>query len=147
MYADFHLHKIHLLSMYVEEAVVVSGPRNTVHTPPEGWVRAKKICITFDTNFSRYLPRGTIIDGSWKCRMGAFCTIAKISGEMPKKALKTGQNGVKNFLGPHTYWIITFLAFFYFQFFLILVLYRSSILWKLVLKTGSYKYQNEKYWK
>ena len=117
------------------------------HTPPEGWVRAKKFCITFETNFSRYLPRGTIIDGSWKCRMGAFCTIAKISGEMPKKALKTGQNGVKNFLGPHTYWIITFLAFFYFQFFLILVLYRSSILWKLVLKTGSYKYQNEKYWK
>ena len=117
------------------------------HTPPEGWVRAKKFCITFDTNFGRYLPRGTIIDGSRKCRMGAFCTIAKISGEMPKKALKTGQNGVKIFLGPHTYWIITFLAFFYFQFFLILVLYRSSILWKLVLKTGSYKYQNEKYWK
>ena len=89
----------------------------TVHTPPEGWVRAKIFCITFDTNFSCYLPRGTIIDGSRKCRMGAFCTIAKISGEMPKKALKTGQNGVKNFLGPHTYWIITFLAFFYFQYF------------------------------
>ena len=58
--------------------------------------------ITFDTNFGRYLPRGTIIDGSWKCRMGAFCTIAKISGEMPKKGLKTGRNGVKFFLGPHT---------------------------------------------
>ena len=69
------------------------------HTPPEGWVRAKKFCITFDTNFGRYLPRGTIIDGSWKCRMGAFCTIAKISGEMPKKGFKTGQNGVKFFLG------------------------------------------------
>ena len=27
------------------------------------------------------------------------------------------------------------------------MLYRSSILWKLVLKTGSYKYQNEKYLK
>ena len=46
--------------------------------------------ITFDTNFGRYLPRGTIIDGSRKCRIGAFCTIAKISGEMPKKGLKTG---------------------------------------------------------
>ena len=73
---------------------------STVHTPPEGSVRAKKKYITFDTNFGRYLPRGTIIDGSRKCRMGAFCTIAKISGEMPKKGLKTGQNGVKFFLGP-----------------------------------------------
>jgi len=36
------------------------------------------------------------------CRIGAFCTIAKNSGEMPKKGLKTGQNGVKFFLGPHT---------------------------------------------
>ena len=72
------------------------------HTPPEGSVRAKKFFITFDTNFERYLPRGTIIDGSRKCRIGAFCTIAKISGEMPKKGLKTGRNGVKFFLGPHT---------------------------------------------
>ena len=32
--------------------------------------------------------------------MGAFCTIAKISGEMPKKGLKTGKNGIKFFLGP-----------------------------------------------
>ena len=55
------------------------------HTPPEGWVRAKKKYITFDTNFGRYLPRGTIIDGSLKCRIRAFCTIAKISGEIPKK--------------------------------------------------------------
>ena len=58
--------------------------------------------ITFDTNFGRYLPRGTIIDGSRKCRMGAFGTIAKISREMPKKGLKTGQNGVKFVFGPHT---------------------------------------------
>ena len=58
------------------------------HTPPEGGVRTKKLI--------------TLIDGSQKCRMGAFCTIAKISGEMPKKGLKTGQNGVKIFLGPHT---------------------------------------------
>ena len=65
-------------------------------------VRAKKKYITFDTNFGHYLPRGTMIDGSRKCRMGAFCTIEKISGEMPKKGLKTGQNGVKFFLGPHT---------------------------------------------
>ena len=73
-----------------------------LHTPPEGSVRAKKKYITFDTNFGRYLPRGTMIDGSRKCRMGAFCTIAKISGEMPKKGLKTGQNGVKFVFGPHT---------------------------------------------
>merc|ERR1739836_187603 len=72
------------------------------HTPPEGSVRAKKFFITFDTNFERYLPRGTIIDGSRKCRIGAFCTIAKISGEMPKKGLKTGRNSVKFFLGPYT---------------------------------------------
>ena len=52
------------------------------HTPPEGWVRANKILITFDTNFDHYLPRGTIIDGSQKCRIRAFCTIAKISGEI-----------------------------------------------------------------
>ena len=45
------------------------------HTPPEGGVRTKKCYITFDTIFGRYLPRGTIIDGSQKCRMGAFCTI------------------------------------------------------------------------
>ena len=50
----------------------------TLHTPPEGWVREKKFCITFDTNFSRYLPRELIIDGSRKCRMGAFCTIAQL---------------------------------------------------------------------
>ena len=90
---------------------------NITHTPPEGWVRAKKCYITFDTNFGRYLPRGTIIDGSRKCRIRAFCTIAKISGEMPKKGLKTGRNGVKFFLGPHTCWIITFVAIFYFQYF------------------------------
>ena len=53
--------------------------------------------ITFDTNFGRFLPRGTIIDRSLKCRIGAFCTIAKISGEMLKKGLKTGQNVVKLF--------------------------------------------------
>ena len=67
------------------------------HTPPEGGVRTKKCYITFDTIFGRYLPRGTIIDGSRKCRMGAFCTIAKNSGEMLKKGLKTGQNGVNFF--------------------------------------------------
>ena len=67
------------------------------HTPPEGSVRAKKIFITFDTNFGCYLPRGTIIEGSRKCRIGAFCTIAKISVEMQKKGLKTGQNCVKFF--------------------------------------------------
>ena len=72
------------------------------HTPPEGSVRAKKKYINFETNFERYLPRGTIIDGSQKCRMGAFCTIAQISGEMPKKVLKTGRNGVKFFSGPLT---------------------------------------------
>ena len=67
------------------------------HTPPEGGVRTKKCYITFDTIFGRYLPRGTLIDGSQKCRMGAFCTIAKYSGEMSKKGLKTGQNGVNVF--------------------------------------------------
>ena len=82
--------------LFAEQLIIVFRK----HTPPEEWVRAKKFCITFDTNFSRYLPRGTIIDGSRKCRIGAFCTIAKISGEMPKKGLKTGQNGVKFFWGP-----------------------------------------------
>ena len=71
-------------------------PASVSHSP---WrmSKGKKKCITFDTNFDRYLPRGTIIDGSWKYRIGAFCTIAKISGEMPKKGLKTGQNCVKFF--------------------------------------------------
>ena len=91
--------------------------KDLVHTPPEGWVRAKKKYITFDTNFGCYLPRGTINNGSRKCRIRAFCTIAKISGEMPKKGLKTGQNGVKFFFDPHTCWILTFVAFFYFQYF------------------------------
>ena len=68
------------------------------HTPPEVGVRARKFFITFDTNFGRYLPRGSIICGSQKCRIGAFCTIAKNSGEMPKKGLKTGQKGAKFFL-------------------------------------------------
>ena len=56
-------------------------------------------------NVGRYLPRGTNIDGSWKCWMGAFCTSAKNSGEMtemPKKGLKRGQNGVKKYFSPHT---------------------------------------------
>ena len=69
----------------------------TYHTPPEGGVRTKKFCITFDTIFGRYLPRGTKICVSRKCRMGAFCTIAKNSGEILKKGLKTGQNGVNFF--------------------------------------------------
>ena len=72
------------------------------HTPPEVGVRVRKFFITFDTNFGRYLPRGTIIEGSRKCRIGAFCTIEKNSGEKPKKGLKTGQNGVKFFFSPHT---------------------------------------------
>ena len=87
------------------------------HTSPDGWVRAKKMYITFDTNFGPYLPRGTIIDGSLKCRIGAFCTIAKNWGEMPKKGLKTGQNGVKFLFSLHTCWISTFVAIFYFQYF------------------------------
>ena len=29
-------------------------------------------------------------------------SIAKVLGETPKKGLKTGQNGVKFFSGPHT---------------------------------------------
>ena len=81
------------------EAVTSESRHKHDHTPPEGSVRAKKKYITFETNFARYLPRGTMIDGSRKCRMGmgAFCTIAKISGEMPKKGLKTCQNCVKFF--------------------------------------------------
>merc|ERR1712218_578245 len=71
--------------------------QNPLHTPPEGGVRTKKCYITFDTIFGRYLPRGTIIDGSQKCRMGAFCTFAKNAGEMLKKGFKTGRNGVKFF--------------------------------------------------
>ena len=39
------------------------------HTPPEGGVRTKKCYMTFDTIFGHYLPRGTLIDGSQKCRM------------------------------------------------------------------------------
>ena len=77
--------------------------RRPLHTPPKGGVRTKNFCITFDTIFGRYLPRGTNIGGSRKCRMGAFCTIAKNSGEMSKKGLKTGQNGVNFFFNPHTY--------------------------------------------
>ena len=77
--------------------------RQVSHTPPEVGVRARKFFITFDINFGRYLPRGTIIYGSRKCRIGASCTIAKNSGEMPKKGLKTGQNGVKYFFSPHTF--------------------------------------------
>ena len=49
--------------------------------------------------------------------MGAFCTNAKNSGEMSKKGLKTGRNGVKFFWGPHTCSIITFVAFFIFNIF------------------------------
>ena len=59
--------------------------------------KGEKKYITFDTNFRRYLPGGTKIDGSQKRRIGAFCTIAKNSGEMPKKGFKTGQNGAKFF--------------------------------------------------
>ena len=104
-------------TLFQSYTLPILHPSNSTHTPPQGWVRAKKFCITFDTNFGHYLPRGTIIDGSLKCWIRAFCTIAKISGEMPKKGLKTGQNGVKFFFDPHTCWILTFVAFFYFQYF------------------------------
>ena len=110
------------------------------HTPPEGGVRTKKCYITFDTIFGRYLPRGTIIDGSRKCRMGAFCTIAKNSGEMLKKGLKTGQNGVNIFFQPSHKLKNNICNIFLFSRLILLVLYRSSfwtILWKLVRKTGS----------
>ena len=40
-----------------------------------------------------------------------------LSGEMSKKGLKTGRNGVKFFWGPHTCSIITFVAFFIFNIF------------------------------
>ena len=87
------------------------------HTPPEGGVRTKKCYITFDTIFGRYLPRGTIIDGSRKCRMGAFCTIAKISGEMPKKGLKTRPKWYQIFLGPSHMFNNNIYGIFYFQYF------------------------------
>ena len=64
---------------------------HTSHTPPEGGVRTKKCYITFDTICGRYLPRGTLIDGSQKCRMGAFSTIAKYLGEMSKYWPKMGK--------------------------------------------------------
>ena len=68
--------------------------------------------------FDSYLPRGTLIDGSQKCRMGAFCTIAKNSGEMLKKRLKNRPKWCQNFFfGPQACWIITFVTFFYFQYF------------------------------
>ena len=85
---------LYCLQMNIPAAVC---GRCSAHTPPEGGVRTKKCYITFDTIFGRYLPRGTLIDGSQKCRMGAFCTIAKYSGEMLKKGLKTGQNAVNFF--------------------------------------------------
>ena len=78
--------------------------------------KGEKKCITLDTNFGHYLPGGTKIDESRKCRIRAFCTIAKNSGEMPQKGLKTGKNGVKFFLSPHTCGKITFVAIFYFQY-------------------------------
>merc|ERR1712218_307120 len=103
---------------------------NLSHTPPEGSVRAKKKYITFDTNFGLYLPRGTMIDGSRKCRMGAFCTIAKISGEMPKKGLKTGQNGVNFLGGPSPMLNKNICGIFLFSTFFILALYRLDRLVK-----------------
>ena len=80
------------------------------HSP---WRRCKDQKILH--NF--WHSRGTKIDGSWKCRMGAFCTIATNLGEMSKKGLKTGKNGVKFFFRPHTSWLIAFVTFFYFQYF------------------------------
>ena len=77
----------------------------------------EKSYITFDTIVGRYLPRGTLTDGSRKCRMGAFCTIAKYSGEMLKKGLKTGQNGVKFFLGHSHMFSNNICGIFYFQYF------------------------------
>ena len=91
---------LHLIIILNDTKICVLG-RLLGHTPPEGGVRTKKFCITFDTIFGRYLPRGTKIGGSRKCRMGAFCTIVTNSGEILKKALKTGQNGVKCFFSPH----------------------------------------------
>ena len=80
---------LHLIIILNDTKICVLG-RLLGHTPPEGGVRTKKFCITFDTIFGRYLPRGTKIGGSRKCRMGAFCTIAKNSCEILKKGLKTG---------------------------------------------------------
>ena len=88
--------------------------------------------ITFYIIFGSYLPRGTLIDGSQKCRMGAFCTIAKYSGEMSKKGLKTGQNGVNFFVSPHTMLNNNISG-------------KELTSTKLFKKRGSVKHQNEKY--
>ena len=71
------------------------------HTPPEGWVRAKKFFITSNTTFWSYLPRGTKFGVSRKCGIGAFCTIAKNSGEIWKKCPKKGKIGFKFFSHPN----------------------------------------------
>ena len=54
----------------------------TVHTSFEESSRAKKFYITFDLIFWCYLPSRSIFRGSQKWRMGKFCTIVKISGEI-----------------------------------------------------------------
>ena len=99
-----------------------------LRTPPEGGVRAKKFFITFDTNFGHYLPRGTKFDGSQKCRIGAFCTIAKNSGEMPKKRLKNRPKWCQIFFEPSHMLKNNICGNFLFSICFILVLYRSSFL-------------------
>ena len=46
-----------------------------------------------------------------------FAQLQKIQVKCQKKALKTGQKGVKKLFSPHTFKIITFVGIFYFQYF------------------------------
>ena len=51
------------------------------HLSLENGLRGKIWCNNFDTISWRYLPGGTRCRGSRKCRMGEFCSRAKILGE------------------------------------------------------------------
>ena len=55
---------------------------NTLHTSFEESSRAKKIYITFDIDFWRYLPSRSRIGWSLKWSIASFCSRAKIAGEI-----------------------------------------------------------------
>ena len=63
------------------EIAVTHYPLYAAHLSLEKGLRGKIWCNNFDTISWRYLPGGTRCRGSRKCRMGEFCSRAKILGE------------------------------------------------------------------
>ena len=90
-----------------------------LHCTHSPWRMSKgeKILHNFWHHFLVLFTKGNKILGVPEMWDWSFLHNCKKFRWNAKKRLKKGQNGVEFFWGPHTYWKITLVAFFYFQYF------------------------------